>query len=533
MTGTGGAAERQSAADCYALDVLSALSAAPDRVAVHWRDRGIRAGELARSVVDTVRTLRKLDVGPGATVAVLVAANSPLMLTVRYATHLLGGAVVYVHGSNPGSTSWLLSADEQVRILLDTTAQVLFTDAENADRATELAGRAPGRFTVAEPEPEPEPEPGPEPVPGARFPSAAELIAELGELPPRDPRGLAVVSFSSGSTGRPKAVCVSTRVNDARRGGPAAPGTRLLVATPLAFVAGAIADTVLLGDGMMVLHEDFDAVRVARAIAEHRITLTFMATPHLYRTTAAVRAEGADVATLRTLIYGGVAAAPAKLAESARVLGPVLAQVYGSTEAGGVSVLLPDGHDEPRLRSTVGRLLPGVEVKVCDAESDSGAELPVGEVGELWVRSASLFDGYLGDPALTARVLRDGWLRTGDIGWLDQEGNLSLADRIADVVKIDGVKIYPAAVEREIAALPGVANVAVYGVRDLDNLEHVHAAVALKPDASLSHEEIRARVGTALSAVHAPEETHFLDELPLSVSGKPDKRLLRGLYPIV
>ncbi len=74
---------------------------------------------------------------------------------------------------------------------------------------------------------------------------------------------------------------------------------------------------------------------------------------------------------------------------------------------------------------------------------------------------------------------------------------------------------------------------AVYGVRDLDNLEHVHAAVALKPDASLSHEEIRARVGTALSAVHAPEETHFLDELPLSVSGKPDKRLLRGLYPIV
>lgn len=127
------------------------------------------------------------------------------------------------------------------------------------------------------------------------------------------------------------------------------------------------------------------------------------------------------------------------------------------------------------------------------------------------MRSAGLLDGYLGDPALTSRVLRDGWLRTGDIGRLDEEGNLSLADRIADVVKIDGVRIHPAAVEREIATLRGVANVAVYGVRDVDNLEHVYAAVVLKPDARLSHDQIRAHVSSALSAVHAPEQTLFLD----------------------
>jgi len=539
MTKTDSVAEPQSATDCYALDILSALSATPDRVAVHWRDREIRAGELARSVVDTVRTLRGLGVGPGTTVAVLVAANSPLTLTVRYATHLLGGAVIHVHGTNPGSTSYLLSPDEQVRLLLDATALVLFTDAENADRAAELAQRAPGRFTVAQAQDEDEDEDEDQDQdqaraqagPGTGFRPAAELVSELGELPVRDPRQLASITFSSGSTGKPKGVCISTRVDDARRGRPAAPGTRLLVATPLAFVAGAIADTVLLGDGTVVLHEDFDPVRVARAIAEHRINLTFMATPHVYRTMAAVRAEGTDVATLRTLIYGGVAAAPARLEEATRVFGPVLVQVYGSTEAGGVSVLLPGGHDDPRLRSTVGRLLPGVEVRIRDA--DSGAELPVGETGELWVRSASLLDGYLGDPALTARVLRDGWLRTGDLGRLDEEGHLSVADRIADVVKVDGVKVYPTTVEREIATLPGIAQVAVYGVRDPDNLEHVHAAVVLKPDARLSEDEIRAHVGAALSAVHAPEETLFLDQLPLGASGKPDKRLLRELNPII
>ncbi|MFF7638216.1 class I adenylate-forming enzyme family protein [Kitasatospora sp. NPDC008050] len=522
MTETGSAAQQPSAADCYALDILSALGATPDRVAAHWRGREVRAGALARSVVDTVQVLRKLGIGPGTTVAVLVAPNSPLMLTVRYATHLLGGAVMYVRGTNPGSTAYVLTPDEQLRILFDATAQVLFTDAENADRAAELAQRAPGRFTVAEGEL----------AAASGFAPVAELIAGLGELPVRDPRQYALISFSSGSTGKPKGVCITTAVNDARaRALPAEPGTRLLVATPLAFVVGGIADAVLLADGVVVLHEGFDAVQVARAIAEHGITLTFMATPHVYQTMAAVQAEGTDLATLKALIYTGVAAAPAKLAEAVQVFGPVLVQMYGSTEAGAVSILLPDGHYDPRLRATVGRPLPGVEISVRDAES--GAELPAGEAGELWVRSGSLLDAYLGDPALTARTLRDGWFLTGDIGRLDEEGLLSLADRIADVVKIDGVKIYPAAVEREIATLPGVANVAVYGVRDLDNLEHVHAAVVLKPDAQLSHEEVSAHVQAALSAAHAPEETRFLDELPLGVSGKPDKRLLRELYPIV
>lgn len=521
MTETGGSMDQRPADDCYALDILTALSSAPERVAVHWRGRAVQAGELAGRVADSVRNLRKLGIGPGSTVAVLVAPNSPDMLTVRYATHLLGGAVTYVRGTNPASTARELAPDEQLRILLDSSTQVLVADAENIGRARELSARAPGRFVVAEADAEP----------AAGVTAAAGVIPDLGELPPRDPRRLALISYTSGSTGKPKGICLSAGVVEARvRGLPADPDARLLAATPLSFVAGQIADAVLHAGGTVVLHEDFDAVQVVRAIAEHSITLTFMATPQLYQALEAVQAERTDLTSLRALIYTGVAASPTKLEEATRVFGPTLVQLYGSSESAGATILLPGDHDDPRLRSTAGRPFPGIGLKICDEVS--GAELPVGEPGEVWLRSANLMDGYLNDPALTARTLRDGWYLTGDIGRLDEQGYLSLVDRVADTVKTDGVKVHPAVVEREIANLPGVANVAVYGVRDLENLEHVHAAVVVKPGAQLSPGDIRARISEVLSPVHAPEEIHFLDELPLGFSGKADKHLLRRLYPI-
>ncbi|MEV5953329.1 AMP-binding protein [Streptomyces sp. NPDC051987] len=514
----------------YALELLTALTADPDRAAVHWRGEWITAGRLARSVAESVRTLRKLGIGPGTMVAVLVAPNSPEMLSVRYATHLLGGAVTFIRGANPGSTVPVLSREAQLRILFDSAAAVLWTDTENAPRARELADRASGRFQLAEPAD------GGLTTPPAVAPareSGEEILAELGELPRREPGSLAQLSFSSGSTGQPKGVCVSHRVADFTVRGTvplvSEPDPRLLVATPLSFVVGPVADSVLILGGTVVLHEEFDATRVVRAIEEHGITRTFMATPHLYQAMEVVKEEKTDIGTLRALIYTGVAAAPAKLAEAAEVFGPVLLQAYGSAEAGRITILLPGDHDDARLRTTVGRPFPEVRLKICDQES--GTELPVGQTGEVWVRSPALMDGYLRDPALTNRSLRGGWYLTGDIGFLDEEGYLSLVDRVADVVKIDGVKIYPAVLEREIATLSGVADVAVYGIRDLDNLEHLHAAVVRRSGSQLTADAIRKLVTEKISPAHAPEEVHFLDELPLGVSGKPDKNRLRRLHP--
>jgi fatty-acyl-CoA synthase len=136
-------------------------------------------------------------------------------------------------------------------------------------------------------------------------------------------------------------------------------------------------------------------------------------------------------------------------------------------------------------------------------------------------------DGYWEDPARTAQVLRDGWYRTGDLGHLDVEGRLRLLDRMADVIKANGIKIYPTAIEHEILAIPKVAQAAVYGVRDADNIEHTHAAIVAREGTDISAAEIRDRVTTALSALHAPEEVRLLDEMPLNPTGKPDKSRLR------
>jgi fatty-acyl-CoA synthase len=529
MTDTDRAEDEQAADAGYALDVLTALASDPDRDAVHWRGQWITAGRLVRAVVDSVQALRKLGVGPGTMTAVLVAPNSPEMLTVRYATHLLGGAVTYIRGANPGSTVPVLSPEAQLRILFDSSAAVLWTDAENAERARDLAERAAGRLQSAEAADGGLTAHAPAPA----APAAADLAAELGELPAHDPAALAQLSFSSGSTGQPKGVCVSTRVADFTVRGTiplvSEPGPRLLVATPLSFVVGPVADSVLTLGGAVVLHEEFDAVQAMRAVQEHGITRTFMATPHLYQSMEVVRAEKTDTSTLRALIYTGVAAAPARLAEAVEVFGPVLLQAYGSAEAGRITILLPGDHQEARLRTTVGRPFPEVQLRICDQET--GEELPVGETGEVWVRSPALMDGYLRDPALTNRSLHGGWYRTGDIGFLDEQGYLSLVDRVADVIKTDGVKIYPAVLEREIATLFGVADVAVYGVRDLDNLEHVHAAVVRRSGSQLTADAVRRHIAEKISPVHAPEEVHFLDELPLGVSGKPDKQKLRRLRP--
>jgi fatty-acyl-CoA synthase len=522
MTDADRTKDQQDEGAGYALDVLTALTADPDRIALHWRGEAITAGRLARSVVDTVQTLRKLGVGPGVMVGVLLAPNCPDMLAVRWAAHLLGGAVTFIRGTNPGSTVPVLSAETQLHILFTSSAAVLYTDAENADRAKELAERASGRLQLIETAPA---------APGD--PAPVDLPADLGELPAREPGSLALLSFSSGSTGQPKGVCVSTRVADFTVRGTvpliSEPNPRLLVATPLSFVVGPVADAVLTLGGTVVLHEEFEPARVMRAVEEHGITRTFMATSHLYQAMSVVRAEKIDVSSLRALIYTGVAAAPARLAEAVEIFGPVLFQAYGSAEAGRITILLPSDHDDARLRTTVGRPFPEVGLKICDQES--GQELPVGETGEVWVRSPALMDGYLGDPGTTSRVLRDGWYLTGDIGRLDEQGYLSLVDRVADVIKTGGVKIYPAVLEREIATLSGVADVAVYGVRDLDNLEHVHAAVVRRSGSQLSADAIRAHIAERISPAHVPTEIRFLDELPLGVSGKPDKQRLRRLYP--
>ncbi|GHH19777.1 class I adenylate-forming enzyme family protein [Streptomyces lanatus] len=507
----------------YVAQIMSVLETNLKSTVLSRRGQDVSAGEFVGAVDRVTDDLRALGVGRGSVVAILVAPNSPEMFYVRYAAHRLGAAVCHLRTTNPGSSARMLSADAQLRMLIDTSASVLHADPENAERARELARRAPDRFVLTG-------FPGAGITRGAEPPQAA---AEHGQPDVWDPQALAIIAFTSGSTGQPKGIRQSGRAWEgtvrATMTAVTEPEPRMLVTTPLSHTVGPMADAVLACGGMVVLLEEAEPDATLRALERHRITRTFVATQHLYQLLDHERIDRTDLSALRLLIYSGSAAAPARIAEAVRVFGFALVQGYGTSEGGRITLLDPGEHQDETLRSTVGRPFPEVEIKVCDP--DTGQEKPVGETGEVWMRSPHVMDGYWNDPGLTAQVLRDGWYRTGDLGSLDDRGYLSLLDRLSDVVKTQGVKVYPAVVEREILALAPVAQAAVFGVRDADGAEHLHAALVARPGARLDTEALRAAVAGTLSPQHAPEVVHVLDELPLNATGKPDKQRLRALAP--
>jgi fatty-acyl-CoA synthase len=225
------------------------------------------------------------------------------------------------------------------------------------------------------------------------------------------------------------------------------------------------------------------------------------------------------------VVYGGASASPVRMAEAVEVFGPVFTQFYAQTEAGVISMLTPEDHRHPERLGTVGKVLPGVEIRIVDAD---GHDVPPGGSGEI-VKKSDGDDarGYLNNPELTARVWRDGWIHTGDVGFLDADGYLHVHDRIKDMIIVVGGHVYPTEVESVLLAHPAIAAAAVFGVRDQDGTEHVHAA--LVPRSPLDPDDVRSYVTERLGRQYAPTGVTVLDAIPLTDAGKPDKKLLRTM----
>ncbi|KUN04536.1 hypothetical protein AQI95_19510 [Streptomyces yokosukanensis] len=518
-----------SASRSYVSEILSLFAAAPDRDAVYWRGEAFSGGDLIRSVTETFLALRNRGVGKGDVVAILVAPNSPEMLTVRYATHLLGGAVCYVRTTNPGTRATILPLDHQIQILRETEAVTIYADAEGAERATELADGSGIPVTRLQH--------------GERDEVGRVDVADTPDAVSWDPEALAFIGFTSGSTGRPKGIRLSGRAWEATMRAWMEVGREydcasILVSTPLSHGVAPMVDAVFALGGALYAHESFDAGKFVDTVsAEKEVSWTFMASNHVFqiidhllergiRDSAAVEAAG--LSSLKRIVYGGSPAAPARIAQAIGLFGPILAQGYATSESGRITILTPEEHSDPELAATVGRPFPGAEVVVCN--SNSGAELAVGEIGEVRVRSPQMMDGYNGNPELTAKVLRDGWYFTGDIGRLDERGYLTLLGRVAHVIKVGGVKVHPIVLEAEILSHPGVRHAAVYGVQDEDGSDHIHAAIECDPAEVVEVEDICARIAEALSPIHVPEKIHVLSALPMNSNGKPDKVLLKSQY---
>jgi acyl-CoA synthetase (AMP-forming)/AMP-acid ligase II len=518
-----------SAEISYVGDIQSALRQRPDRTVLRWRDRCVTAGEFDAWISRVRAGLREIGVRRGQTVAILTEPNHPAMFAVRYATHLLGGAVVYLRSVNP-RTDELLPLRVQDQMLRETRPLVVVVDAPHAGRARSLrggAGRRSGaaRFVVA------------------GFEVAAGDILDLLARPAQDQPAsdatahlvssdLATVAYTSGSTGLPKAIRQSYRVW--RRMVEVFPGSTdptrpatFLAVTPVSGTVGSMIDAVLAAGGDAILHEGFDLPRVVHALAHERVTDTYLAVPHLYRLLEHADIEGLHRPALRRLIYSGSPAAPHRIAGASRVFGDTISQLYGSTEAGGIAALTPADHCEPELLSSVGRPLPWVELRILDAST--GEPSPPGGVGEIWVRSPTTMDGYLAGPAPAPSAdPDDGWLPTGDLGHRDRHGYLHLVGRVGNVVKSGGLKLYPATVEAVLLEHPAVAEAVAYGVRDRDHVEHLHAAVSLRRGVSCTADDLCERICSALGPAYRPAALTVWPQLPLTEAGKPDLAGLRA-----
>ncbi|WP_127355228.1 class I adenylate-forming enzyme family protein [Actinacidiphila soli] len=498
----------------YVLRILEGLEKDPERIAVHSWNGDVTAADFHRSVTSAATSLARAGIGPGDTVAVLTEPNCAAMLAARYGVHLLGAAVTHIRSMNARSDVDELPAAEQARLLRATGARVLVVDGPNVRRGRALCENRDGTALVT-----------------LTSDDAVPGTVDLPPAAPYAPDDPAVVDLTSGTTGRPKLVRRSFGV----RGrlvdlsfGVSAPDHRptLLSVTPVSHATATMADAALAAGGTVVLHNGFDVDDVLHALTEQRVTDVYLAVPHLYRLIEQPGIDDAVFPALRQVLYSGTAAAPSRIARAARVFGPALAQLYGSTEAGGMCTLTPLDHCEPELLSSVGRPFPWVEMEIRDLDSDEAVKR--GATGEICVRSRTLMDGYVGEEELVGPTMRDGWLRTGDLGHWDKYGYLHLLGRIGSVVKANGIKIHPSSVQDVLLRHPDVANAVVYGIRDTEYAEYLEAAVQLRTGARRSNDDLRAHVAASLSAAHVPENFSWWAEIPLNPSGKPDYAVLEG-----
>jgi long-chain acyl-CoA synthetase len=343
------------------------------------------------------------------------------------------------------------------------------------------------------------------------------------------PGDAALIIYSSGTTGAPKGIVLSHEgvVGNARMAaGVLGYGRddRFLTILPLYSSFGFSFDflqSALVGASTAVLAV-FDARTAVERVERDRITCLAGVPTMFIR--MAEHLAGHDVTSLRLIDVGG-GPVPEKLKQDWRAqLGIEMVESYGLTEISPVASAQRPGRPSPP--GSCGPPLPGIEARVLD---EQGREVPRGETGELTFRCETLMIGYWNQPELTARTIRDGWLHSGDIGTIDEAGNLSIRDRLKDMIITSGNNVYPKEVETVIFDHPAVMAVAVVGVPDPVRGEQVHAFIVLASGARASAEEIVEHCWKNLARFKVPRGITFIDELPLTASGKVRRFLLREM----
>ena len=305
---------------------------------------------------------------------------------------------------------------------------------------------------------------------------------------------------------------------------------RHLVCAPLSHSGAAVLTSVLVKGGFMVVLPGFDPVSAMQAIETHKITSVLLVPTMVIAMIDHPRFGDFDLSSLEVIFYGASAFPTARLKDAIEKLGSIFFQFYGQAEAPmSITIMRRDEHDVNDMQrlSGCGRPSPMVRVALMD---DQMNEVAQGEPGEICVRGPLLMNGYLNKPKETEEAFAGGWLHTGDIAVQSPDGFLRIVDRKKDMIVTGGFNVYAREVEDVLVEHPDVKQVAVIGVPDPKWGESVKAIVVLAANASVSPETLIALVREKKGSVQAPKSVDFVDSLPLSPVGKPDKKALRARY---
>jgi fatty-acyl-CoA synthase len=491
-----------------------------EREAITTADRRLTYADLCRQVPALAAVLREHGVRPGGAIAIL-SGNRPETMLVQLAAHLLGCRTAWL--------SYNTSVREQADYLERADVEFFIYDtSRHLELATELlAGSWRGTVLCL--------------GPGGAGPDVLASVDAAGECYTGD-----VVSepesifHTGGTTGRPKLVHHGHGFFSALLGmasdwlDSGLPAFRYLAQTGFYHVAGQMIDLwMLFVGGTLVLREGMEIPALLEVIAEERISSALFTPVQFYSLLDHPALADADLSSLLMVNIGGAAVSPRRLREGVERFGPTLRPVYGMSEAPFVTeyrnVTLDPEHPQ-RLRSC-GYVFEFADSRIEIRDGD-GRPCPDGVPGEVWTTGSLLMKGYWGEPELTRETLVDGWIRTGDIGYLEPDGFLYLVDRSKDMI-VTGAganNIFTKPIEDALTSHPLVRAASVVGVQDESKGEAILACVVAEPGARLSADELRALVARELGGAYVPHRVEFVDVLPVTGFGKVDKKALRVRY---
>lgn len=518
---------------------------AADRVALIADDAVATYAELEAASSRVAQALLAEGLAPGARVAFLAQDS----LEVYEAIFGCAKARLVSLGIN-----WRLTPREIAFILEDSEARLLFVGAEFLERVEPLLAERDDLMKVVVLGADASGERGP----GAERGAAAEADGARNAAPrpsfaawrdaheavdpklPASTDEVAVQMYTSGTTGHPKGVMLANRsffavVASMRRHGDDWIGWTSddvsLMALPTFHIGGLWwAMTGLAAGAANVIMKAFTGVEALRLIARHRVTKVCMVPAMMQVALAEPDAVTTDFSSLDHVVYGGSPIPRALMERALATFGCAFAQIYGLTETGNTAVCLrPEDHDdiESERLTAAGRAYPGVRLKCIDVQ---GVELPPRAVGEICIDSPANMVGYWKREEATASTLIDGWVHTGDAGFLDEDGYVYVQDRVKDMIIYAGENIYPAEVESVLCSHPDVVEAAVIGVPDERWGELVKALVVKREGASLTARQLLAHVRGELADFKLPKSVDFVGPLPRTASGKIKKAELRAPY---